>query len=305
MPSRSQIHIDAALTNLSIAYRNPEYIAHEVLPVVPVTKNSDKYFVYGKEAFNLENARRRPEDKANQAAYSLSNEAYACERFALRDFISDDEVKDSDPALDPFGDRTWNLTDRILLRREKDAAELAFSASAMSGYTAALSGTAQWDHASSDPVQAVEAQRQAIIRRTGVRPNKLIIGADVYAALTSNAAIKDRIKYTQLGVVDEQLLAKLFKVDKVVVGNAVYNSAKEGQTATLASIWGKLALLAHVAPRPSLRSVSLGYTFQSQNLVAKRYIENGLEGEWVEVEEKRDQKLIAPSAGYLWSAAVS
>jgi hypothetical protein len=305
MPSRNQVHIDAALTNLSIAYRNPEYIAHEVLPVVPVTKDSDKYFVYGKENFNLENTRRKADAKANQASYTLSDEAYSTERHALRDFVSDDEVQNSDPALDPFGDRTMNLTDRLLLRREYDAAQVAFNTTAMSGHTAALSGTAMWDDDGSDPVEAVEAKRLEIVRQTGVRPNKLILGADVYAALTGNAAIKDRIKYTQLGVVDEQLLAKLFKVDKVVVGNAVYNSAKEGQATSLTSIWGKLALLAYVAPRPGLKTVSLAYTFQSKNLVVKRYQESGLEGDWVEVEEKRDQKLIAPAAGFLWSNAVA
>lgn len=305
MPSRSQVHIDAALTNLSIAYRNAEYIADQVVPVVPAAKDSDKYYVYGKENFNLENTRRKPDAKANQVTRSLSSEAYVTERHALRDFVTDDEIQNSDPALDPFGDATTSLTDRLLLRREYDAASLLFSAANMSGYTAALSGTGQWSHASSDPVQAVEAQRLAIIGRTGKRPNKLVIGPEVFSALKGNPAIRDRVKYSMKEVITLDLLAQLFEVDKVVVGNATYNTAKEGQATSLSFIWGKYVLLGFINDKVGLKDLSLAKTFQSKKLVVKRYTENGLEGEWVEVEEKRDQKLIAPAAGYLWSAAVA
>ena len=46
MPEVSQVHIDATLTNLSVAYRNPAFIADELAPVVNVKKQFDRYFIY-------------------------------------------------------------------------------------------------------------------------------------------------------------------------------------------------------------------------------------------------------------------
>ena len=41
MPELAEIHIDVALTNLSVAYINEDYVADRVFPVVPVEKRSD------------------------------------------------------------------------------------------------------------------------------------------------------------------------------------------------------------------------------------------------------------------------
>lgn len=45
MPAISQIHIDQALTNISVMYRNASYVADEVFPILPVSKRSNKYFL--------------------------------------------------------------------------------------------------------------------------------------------------------------------------------------------------------------------------------------------------------------------
>jgi hypothetical protein len=47
-PTPSDVHVNAPLTNISIAYiqRATQFIADRVFPIVPVTKQSDRYFVY-------------------------------------------------------------------------------------------------------------------------------------------------------------------------------------------------------------------------------------------------------------------
>ena len=49
-PTQSQVHVDAILTNISVAYlqRAENFIADKVFPVVPVDKQSDKFFTYDK-----------------------------------------------------------------------------------------------------------------------------------------------------------------------------------------------------------------------------------------------------------------
>ena len=44
-PGVHDVHIDGPLGNISIAYKNTQYLADQVFPVVPVAKQSDKYFV--------------------------------------------------------------------------------------------------------------------------------------------------------------------------------------------------------------------------------------------------------------------
>jgi hypothetical protein len=68
MPEVSQVHIDAALTNVSVAYRNPDYIADIVAPQVAVRKQSDKYYIYDaeRERFRQSNDRRAPGAEADE-----------------------------------------------------------------------------------------------------------------------------------------------------------------------------------------------------------------------------------------------
>ena len=63
MPSVQSVHYDKLLTNISVAYKNDQYIADQILKEVPVDKQSDKYPVYGEEIFVAQDDRRAPEQK--------------------------------------------------------------------------------------------------------------------------------------------------------------------------------------------------------------------------------------------------
>ncbi len=49
-PTKSMFHIDGPLSDIAIGYMQDqkEYIADKVFPVVPVDKQSDKYFIFDK-----------------------------------------------------------------------------------------------------------------------------------------------------------------------------------------------------------------------------------------------------------------
>ena len=67
MPEVSQVHIDAALTNVCVAYSNPNFVADAIAPPVAVRKQSDKYFIYDseRERFRSSDDRRAPGVGAN------------------------------------------------------------------------------------------------------------------------------------------------------------------------------------------------------------------------------------------------
>ena len=46
MPQKSQLHVNQLLSNVSVQYKNDEYIWDKVFPQIPVTKDTDLYRVY-------------------------------------------------------------------------------------------------------------------------------------------------------------------------------------------------------------------------------------------------------------------
>ena len=79
MPDISMVHVDQALTEVSVAYRNSQYVADSIFPVVPVTKQSNKYFIYSKDNFRTLDDARRPGARANEIEWALSTDTYYCE----------------------------------------------------------------------------------------------------------------------------------------------------------------------------------------------------------------------------------
>ena len=58
-PTVRDVHIDRAMSNMSVGYRNQNYIAEQVFPRVPVQKKSDYYFVFPREAWFLDQVQVR------------------------------------------------------------------------------------------------------------------------------------------------------------------------------------------------------------------------------------------------------
>jgi hypothetical protein len=115
----------------------------------------------------------------------------------------------------------------------------------------------------------------------------------------------ERIKYSQKGVVTADLLASIFEVDRVIVAESLYNTAKKGQTVSLSRVWGKDCLLAFVSPRPGLKQVSLGFIMQQRAFQTEKYREEKIKSDVIRVSHIVDEKLVAAACGYLIKSAVA
>jgi hypothetical protein len=110
--------------------------------------------------------------------------------------------------------------------------------------------------------------------------------------------------------VTPELLAAAFDVEKVVVGDPLYTSSEEGQsTTTLAYIWGKYVIGAHVNPNPTNRTRTLGFmpTLYASNggHLIERWYENSKRGEIVRFIADEDEVLVDANCGYLLTSVVS
>jgi hypothetical protein len=261
MPQPQQVHVDASLTQLSVAFRNNDYVADIIAPTVPVRKQSDRYFIYdsNREGMRITSDSRAPGAEAEEVNFELSTDSYFCDDHALSSAIPDEERENADPVILPDIDRTEFLTDRILLNRE---AALEEKLRTTNGIGENLLGLGSgWDSSGSDPIADVRTARAAVFAAVQRRANIVVMPFDVFEAFRNHDAVRDMIKYTGAGIVTEQIAATLLDVDKVVVPRSFRNNAPMGQPAVVAPVWGSNVYVLHAPDRPGLKQVSLAYTF--------------------------------------------
>lgn len=313
-PTRNTVHVDAPLTNISVAYiqRQDVFIAPKVFPIVPVDKASDLYFTYTKNDWFRDEAKvRPPASESVGSGYGVSTATYSCVNYAIHKDIPDQVRNNEDAPLNSDRDATEFITQRILLRQEIAWAASYFTTSVW-GTDATPSNL--WDnYSTSDPISDVETGKRTILVSTGFMPNTLVLGYDVFKALKNHPDIVDRYKYTSSEVITEQMLARLFGVQRILVAQAIKATNNEGATGAYDFIYGKNALLCYTAPNPTILTPSAGYVFAWRGVSGmygatvgvKKFRMEHLASDRVEAEVAFDHKVVATDLGYFFSAAVS
>ena len=114
------------------------------------------------------------------------------------------------------------------------------------------------------------------------------------------------MKYSALGVITADLLARVFQLEKVLIGEAGKNTAVDGQTDSLSYVWGKHAVIAYVAPKMGIKTLTAGLTFVYGTRTVKRWRDEDREGTYVRVGgDNYIQKIVAVGALYLVKNAVA
>lgn len=305
MPTVKDIHQDAVLTNISLQYQNPGFVADMVMPRIPVKKESDLYYIYGKERFSVPNTRRAPKSPYAKVDWSPDTDTYTCKEEGLEESIDDEERKNADKPLNLEIDTTELLTDLIALKRETRVATKLTTVANFTNYTT-LSGTDQWSNKSaSDPLDDVKTAVLAINAAIGLDPNTMVLPREVYEELKMHPAILDLIKYSQKGIITADLLAAIFEIPSILIAGSLKNTAMQGQTASLSRVWGKHVFIGYVEKNPGLKKITVGSTFESKPRTTKRYREEKINCDTFRVSEKVDEKLVAELAGYVIRDAVA
>lgn len=302
--------VDPVLTQLSIGYQNSAYIAEMLFPSIRVAKQSGKHFIYDKGRFRVNDNKRGAGAPSKETTLSLTTGLpYFCEDHALKQFVTDEDVDNAVPPVDPFQDATENVTEMHMVAREVELAGSLTDTGTLTQNTT-LSGTSQWsDYSNSDPFTVIETGKQTVHAAIHVDPNTLILGKQVWDKLKHHPAFLERVKYSQKGVISEDLLASLVGVDRVIIAAAGKNTAVEGQTDSMSYIWGKDAVLGYINPRVAQKMITLGLTYQWKERQVERLRGTDQEdrkGTFVRVgNHYYDQQLVSASAGYLIKSAVA
>lgn len=311
MPEPKQLHVDKILSNLSIQYRNEMMIWREIMPVIPVGLRSDKFFKYNKEdSYRLTDDKIGPKSFANEVDWGVSQDNYSVKDHALSDWIPQEIIANSDNPLQPESDTNDFLNMLLDTAQEKRVADIVFAAGTYpTGNKVQLSGTSQWAGSADNPIKDI----QDAVEGCFMRANTLVFGIDAWLVFRRLPEITDAVKATAgaslkgaLASADE--VAKLFEVDRVLIGRSRYITSKEGQTATFARLWGKHCSALHVVPTPGIKGITFGGTFSEQDRLTMRDFDakRGVKGShYVKVAWNSDEKVIASDLGYFIQDAVA
>jgi hypothetical protein len=323
-PTQYSVHIDAILTNISVAYMQMQnnFVATRVFPIVPVDKQSNKLLMYPKNDWFRDEAQVRADaTESAGGGYNLSTDSYSAAVWAFHKDIGDQTRANADMPINLDREATEFVTGRILLRQEIDWQSKFFTTgvwgtdiSGVSSSPSAGTSVYQWsDYTNSDPLEDIEAGKEAILGTTGFMPNTLVLGYQVFRKLKNHPDLVDRIKYTSSDVITEDMMARMFGVERVLVTKGVKATNKEGGTSAYGFIHGKAAMLCYSAPSAGLLQPSAGYTFAwtgvsnglGQSIGTSRFRMDSLKSDRIEAEAAWDNKVVASDLGYFFSTVVA
>lgn len=315
-PLQSDLHVDGLLTNLSIGYKNPSYIADQIFVQAPVRKQSDIVPKYLQSFwFRDEALLRSPGTKSQGAGYSVDNtEKYFCERYSYRFEITDEQKDNADDPFNLERDGTLFVTDKILMRRERAFSADFFTTGVWGADKAGGTDFTQWSNlAGSQPLVDIYNYQDSIEGTIAQEGNTLVMGKQVWVQLKWHPDLIDSIKYTRTGKLGVETLIELTDLTKVLVGRGIFTSTVEGtaeSSVTYSRIWGKHALVIYVPPSPSLITPAAGYTFVWQRVpdaiqYIKRMRDEEREVDIIEGNTYFDQAKTAAGAGIFLQNAVA
>ena len=163
-------------------------------------------------------------------------------------------------------------------------------------------------------LEDIEHGIKTIQSNSGVTPNKLVIDLATFLNLNREATVRELFKYTSTEKhISTTLLAQLLQLDEILIGKAIYSTAKEtkaGTQFTSHKIWEKnagkgMGFLFYAPPSPGLKTPSAGYQVRTpyeggQFREVATYYEPQKRQDVYEVSEETDIVATGLDLGYLW-----
>ncbi len=262
-PTSSDVHIDQALTDMSIAYMQSDtnYIAGRVFPSKPSDKKTNKYHIFNKNDWFRDDAvlKRAPNQGAPRSGFTLSNDNFDCEPFWTAVPLSELVSANADAAV-PMDEAGMRLvTQRMLINRDRQFATAYIDTDSV--WDTDKTVDTQWNDAASDPEKDITDGRVDILKNTGLEPNTLVVSYEVHQVLKRHPLIKDRYKHTTAESITTDLIARFFEIERYFVSKSVYATNAEGGTAAYDFTTGKHALLAYVDMSPNIMTPTAAVNF--------------------------------------------
>lgn len=257
--------VDPVLTALARGYRNAQFVGESLFPIAYMEKEAGVIPLFGKEAFRLWDTERAIRAESNVMTPDDVGELDVVLREHDLSYPVDYREQ-AESMFDAERRGSKRVVDAIDLRREVACAALAQNpATYLAGAKVTLAGASQWSNGGGDPIAVVEAGKEVVRARIGIRPNTCTMGASVYASLKFHPKLWAALGADEKKLITIEHLKVLFGVESIFIGEAL-----AGDTVT-ADIWSDNLTLAYVAKpaageQSDYETPSFGYTLRRKGM---------------------------------------
>jgi hypothetical protein len=312
--TRNRARVDKMLVEISRRRNVVGLIANQVLTSVFVRKDSGLIGKYDKSNLRIEHDIVGGETPYPRVTASVKDtDRYALEKHGLSGVITEEDKTNEEQPFDARKDRTMELTDKLNLGKEIALATPLTSTSVLTNNTT-LSGTDQYsDYSGSAPLEDWRAAWASIFEKAG-KPSRIpgtfaIVPWDVFNYLSYHPDLLETLKYTRPkdAGLTEQEMARVLAVDRLLIPWSQYNTAKEGQTDSLATVWGKNIIFGYAPRAGTKRMETLGFQVakRADTRVFTRTLGNPPNADEIMVDIEYDFLLTEVGAAYLIKDAIA
>jgi hypothetical protein len=347
------------LSNMSVAYMQDQtdYIADKVFPIKKVTQVSGEYIINSKADFMRDEMREHsPNTVPNRIKSGQTKGTYLTREYSVNDTFDESELNIFLAGIDleartgglrgDVSQKAMYLTMKALIQRETSfskkfmptvsnpgsvwayagkgdtAKSAAFDPSDVTGTNNRLARWSSYSGANvGRPIDDIIAAKISVQRRTGFKPNKLILAPDVLAAflrhpdtieLIGGGSTTDRPAIATMA-----LLANQLGLDEVIEAGATVNPNGVGAVDATDFLFSKTALLVYAPNNDDMgfQKPQSGVTFvditRRSNLdpqgtgIAYNIYKDAASLSWgISVYQSYDQRMIDNQLGYLFTDIV-
>ena len=304
-PAEARI-TDPVLTTAARGYQHPAHVAHWLFPRVYTSIRGGRRVEFDRTDFRRVNSRRAPGADTREVQFGHDGEKFALTQHRL---LGKQPIEPAEDAMQVAGiDMGMRAVDgvqaMISLEKEIAAATAATTAATYdAAHTTSLPADARWDDAEADPAKDVAVGIQAIRQATGMRPNVLLLGGNVFDRMRIAPKVLTQIRYVQKMMADTEDLERLLGVERVVIGDSIWVDENDDTH----DVWGNHAVLAYTRIGSVDRaepSYGYCYTLTGTPAVEEAWYDRRRRSWMHPVIEEYTIEVVGADAGYLIRNAV-
>jgi len=286
-----------------------EFIGTKVLPIFQTKKKAGVFPAITRESITREaDTKRAPRGNYNRDSFQAKDRQYNCEEHGLEGPLDDSEREMYATDFDAELTSVQIVTRRVLQAQERRIASKVFDTTVFTGSKLFTDySSAPWDNKSSDAIGQVRAAREQVRQNCGIEPNTLILSKANMDRLVGNEEVKKAIQYVARLTEAEILnaMADILGVKRIIVGRAIYNTAKEGKSFQGADIWSDdFAMVAVIGEGQRLSDPTVGRTFlwtadSPENATVEQYRDDAARSDIFRVRQHVDEMIVDPYFAHL------
>jgi len=253
----------------------------------------------------------------NRDTFLVEDNSYACEERGLEGPLDDADREFYASDFDAESVTTQTIMRRVLQEYEIDVAAAIFNTTSWTGATLTTAASGYWSTLTTNIISDLSSAKNKVRVLTGLVPNTLVVSKKIYDYMLQNEYVIERIQFSERATEESvgAALSAVIGLPKVLVGKGVYNSAKEGQTASISDIWddGYAMVCVTADQGSSIATPCVGRTFvwsadapaEAGGVIVEQYRDETVRSDIFRARMHSDELVFDPSFGHLISGVTA